>query len=271
MPYLKSVTVSEKSNVPVNLKQLVEAGYVDGARIDVGYLVIRVMGAGIEVLELTEPDLLLWSDERKTVQALEIGMRTHFDGLLDRVYLGHLEKLVIPHANDFELLRLLFKITGTVKLPTLNSLRITYTINFEYFAILFNQDTVPCLKEAKLELIIPDYSEHDRLRDNLLPFLRGLKIMERMNLNIHFLAENPGRTRQFLMSRLDYPFLTAFEGFRQQLRVEDVEPFLLRHAGTLRVLDLGGNFLEEGLFDSLIKFNAILTTFKFTETALSVS
>jgi hypothetical protein len=136
---------------------------------------------------------------------------------------------------------------------------------------LFNEKFTPALRFANFSLIIPGDADNSLFDKKLIPFFKSFNKIEKLNFTISFLSEeNEVNQKKRLLSELNYPFLNTFEAIHQKLRTEDLEPFLKRHAGTLRILNLRGNFLEKGFFELLAKLKLILTALAVTRTSFTV-
>ena len=69
---------------------------------------------------------------------------------------------------------------------------------------------------------------------------------------------------------MHYPFLKIFAMPQEELRTQDMVVFIKRHAGTLRDLDLSGNFLEKGFLVILSEHKVLLNKLAFGEMSLTV-
>ena len=67
--------------------------------------------------------------------------------------------------------------------------------------------------------------------------------MVSMTLDLQILKEENDHEKKMLMEGVRYPFIKALSMSNQELTVEDLTVFVERHGGTLRTLELSGNFL----------------------------
>ena len=72
------------------------------------------------------------------------------------------------------------------------------------------------------------------------------------------------------MEGVRYPFIQTLSMNNQELTVEDLTVFIERHSGTLRTLELSGNFLEKGLFDLMNRSKILLNSFSFSQVSLKI-
>ena len=88
--------------------------------------------------------------------------------------------------------------------------------------------------------------------------------MVSMTLDLNILKEEDDHEKKKLMDAVRYPFIKALSMNNQELTVEDMTVFIERHSGTLRTLELSGNFLEKGLFDLMDRSKILLNSFSLS-------